>query len=48
MNAGFKEKITRYFTAALLAVIIIGGLVMMYPSYRRGQDLKAQNAELQA
>ena len=38
----------RYFTAVLLAVIIVGGLVMMYPSYRRGQDLKAQNAELQA
>ena len=48
MNSGFKEKFMRYFTAALLAVIIVGGLVMMYPSYRRGQDLKAQNAELQA
>jgi cell division protein FtsB len=48
MSAGFKEKFMRYFTAVLLAVIIVGGLVMMYPSYRRGQDLKAQNSELQA
>lgn len=38
----------RYFTAALLVVIVVGGLVMVYPSYLRSQDLKAQNAELQA
>lgn len=48
MSAGLKEKITQWFTIALLAVIIVGGLVMVYPTYRRGQALKAQNAELQS
>ena len=37
-----------FFTITLLAMIVIGGLVMVYPTYRRGQALKAQNAELQA
>jgi cell division protein FtsB len=48
MSAGFKEKFMRYFTAVLLVVIIIGGLVMVYPTYRRGLALKNQNAELQS
>ena len=38
----------KYFTAVSLVVIIIGGVVMVYPTYRRGQALKKQNAELQA
>ena len=48
MSAGLKEKCMRWFTVVLLAVIIVGGLVMVYPTYRRGQALKAQNAELQS
>lgn len=48
MSAGLKEKCMRWFTVFLLAAIIVGGMVMVYPTYRRGQALKAQNAELQS
>jgi cell division protein FtsB len=48
MKEGFKEKFLRIFTISALVMIIGGGLVMVYPTYRRGQSLKAQNAELQA
>ncbi|MBR3923157.1 MAG: septum formation initiator family protein [Kiritimatiellae bacterium] len=48
MSTGAKEKFMHFFTITLLAMIVIGGLVMVYPTYRRGQALKAQNAELQA
>ena len=47
MSGGFKEKFMQWFTVAMVAVIVIGGLVMVYPTYRRGQALKAQDAELQ-
>jgi cell division protein FtsB len=48
MSASVKEKFMRWFTIVLLAVIIVGGLIMIYPTYCRGQALKEQNAELQA
>lgn len=48
MKEGFREKFLRLFTFATLSVIIVGGLVMAYPAYRRGQSLKAQDAQLQA
>jgi cell division protein FtsB len=48
MKEGFREKFLRIFTISALVMIIGGGLVMVYPTYRRGQSLKAQNAELQA
>ena len=41
------EKVLRSLTACVLALIIIGGLVLMYPNYRRAKSLKRQNAELQ-
>ena len=47
MDGQFKEKVFRVFTACVLLLIIIGGLVMMYPNYRRAESLKRQNAELQ-
>lgn len=46
MSVSLKEKITKLFTMAVLLLIIVGGLVMMYPNYRRSESLKAQNAEL--
>jgi cell division protein FtsB len=48
MGGNLKEKFMQWFTVVMVAVIIIGGLVMVYPTYRRGQALKAQDAELQA
>jgi len=48
MNEGLKEKVLRFLTGFVLVLIIIGGLVMMYPDYRRSESLKRQNAELQA
>ena len=47
MNEMLKEKVLRIFTGCVLLVIVIGGLVMMYPNYRRAESLKRQNAELQ-
>ena len=37
----------RALTGCVLLLIVIGGLVMMYPNYRRAESLKRQNAELQ-
>ena len=47
MNEMLKEKVLRIFTGCVLLVIVIGGLVMMYPNYRRAQSLRRENAELQ-
>ena len=47
MNEILKEKVLRILTGCVLLVIVIGGLVMMYPNYRRAESLKRQNAELQ-
>jgi len=43
-----REKVARVLMAGILLLIIVGGLVMMYPNYRRAESLKRQNAELQA
>ena len=42
-----KEKVLRALTGCVLLLIIVGGLVTMYPNYRRSESLKRQNAELQ-
>ena len=47
MSGNLKDKIARILTVAVLLLIVVGGLVMMYPNYRRSESLKAQNAELQ-
>ena len=47
MNEGLKEKVLRTLTGCVLLLIIVGGLVMMYPNYRSSESLKRQNAELQ-
>lgn len=48
MREGLRETFIRYLTGFALVLIVIGGLVMMYPNYRRSESLKRQNAELQA
>ena len=47
MKENLKEKILSVLTACVLVLIVIGGLVMIYPNYRRSESLKRQNAELQ-
>ena len=47
MNESLKDRILRILTGSVLLLIVIGGLVMMYPNYRRSESLKKQNAELQ-
>ena len=47
MNESLKEKILGTLTACVLLLVVIGGLVMIYPNYRRSESLKRQNAELQ-
>jgi len=47
MNEGLREKVLRWMTGFVLVLIIIGGLVMMYPDYLKSESLKRQNAELQ-
>lgn len=46
MNESFREKFLHAFTVVLLALIIVGGAALAYPTYRRGQSLKAQEADL--
>jgi len=47
MNGALREKVLSTLTGFSLVLIIIGGLVMMYPDYRRSESLKRQNDELQ-
>ena len=47
MKEESKEKILSVLTTCVLALIVIGGLIMIYPNYRRSESLKRQNAELQ-
>ena len=47
MKEEFKERVLHALTACVLLLIVVGGLVMMYPNYRRAESLKRQNAELQ-
>lgn len=47
MNDGIREKALRYLTIGILAVIVVGGLVLTYPNYRRSVALKRENAQLQ-
>ena len=47
MKEDFKERVLSVLTACILVLVVIGGLVMIYPNYRRSESLKRQNAELQ-
>ena len=48
MSESLKETAIKYLTYFVLAIIIVVGIAMMYPDYRRSESLKRQNAELQA
>ena len=47
MNETLKEKVLKILTGCVLLLIVVGGLVLTYPNYRRAESLKRQNAELQ-
>lgn len=47
MSEGIKDQIAKYLTILALVVIVIGGLLSMYPRYRRSEKLKTENAALQ-
>ena len=47
LNESLKDKVVGYLTYFVLALIVVGGVMMMYPDYRRSESLKRQNAELQ-
>jgi cell division protein FtsB len=47
MKEGFKEKFLKIFSCSSMAVIMIVGAIMVYPTYQRGLSLKLQEAELQ-
>ena len=47
MNEGLREKVLRILTGSVLLLIVVGGLVTMYPNYKRSESLKRENAELQ-
>ena len=48
MSERLTDKVVHYLTYAVLLLIVVGGLAMMYPNYRRSESLKRQNAQLQA
>lgn len=48
MSLGIKDRILRWFTVSVILVVIVLGAVTAAPAYRRGEDLKKQDAELQA
>ena len=48
MSEGWVEKIEKWFTLALIAAVFAGGLLFAWPTYRRGQSLRRQDAELTA
>jgi cell division protein FtsB len=46
MNDAWKDKIVKWSTLILVAIVFVGGLLVTWPNYRRGQSLKEQEAEL--
>ena len=46
MKEGFKDKVAKFCTIALVVVIGVGGAVSVWPTYLRGRSLKLQDAEL--
>lgn len=46
MQESFREKFLHVFTLVLLALIIVGGTALAYPTWRREQSLKDQEASL--
>lgn len=46
MQEGFKDKAFRVLTIALVLVILVGGLVAVWPTYVRSRALRKRDAEL--
>ena len=46
MTEGFKDKVAKTVTVALIVVIGVGGAVSVWPTYLRGKELKRQDADL--
>ena len=46
MNEMLKEKVLRTLTGCVLLLIVIGGLVIVWPDYMRSRALRRQDAEL--
>jgi cell division protein FtsB len=46
MTDSWKDKFVKWFSFALVAAVFVGGLLVAWPSYRRGQALRRQDAEL--
>lgn len=47
MKSGLKDKVVSVITYTVLLVIVVGGILVMYPDYRRSESIKRQKAELQ-
>ena len=45
---GLREKVFRAFTVALVMVILVGGLMAAWPTYRRSLALSRRQADLAA
>jgi len=43
-----KTKVVRFITVLLLVAVVVGGLALAWPTYRRGRLLKDQSADLDA
>lgn len=48
MQEGLKDKVLRVFTIILVLAILVGGLIIVWPTYVRGRALKRQDSELSA
>ena len=46
MTDGWKDKFVKGFALTLLVAVLVGGLLVAWPTFRRGQSLKRQDAEL--
>ena len=46
MKESIKEKVFKAFTIALVFVILVGGLVVLWPTYMRSRALCRQQDEL--
>lgn len=47
MGENLKDSLAKWVTVAILAGIVIIGLLMIYPKFLRSQALRRENAELQ-
>jgi len=48
MKSGLPDVFIKWFSWVLLVVIVVGGVMMVYPTYMRCQSLKNQESELKA